>query len=603
MRDQTAGALDELLGPAPPCDSFLKVRPRRAATTGSVLSTCDAVQHALIAGEPTHLLTPHLRSCADCALLVEALGHLRPPADAPTRVEPQALLQAMVDGLVDGKRILGRYLIQHQLGAGGEGWVYAALDTETNQQVAIKFGSSDALPGFVNAQTVVHESVCPVHYTTVVAGVRIVVMRFAAGGSLADLVGRLDLHEALPLIRGVCAGLEAVHAAGLVHLDVKAANVLIDDGRPLLVDFGLSTRAGTACIAGRGTQGFMPPEQQAGKVVTPAADVYALARLCQSLLRGSPPRRLQALLRRATDEDPGRRPSGAAAFWRELEAAARPHRGRWLTAVLALPVLAALVWAGWPTAGARADWSTELWSLDTVPASHWNVAANRRGGRLPAVEANLPAVGCARNLGELLDGLAAYQDVQHGYAFPGGRATCLPMDHLQDCGALDTNAARCLLGAADAQPLARVPGAGARLGQYQPASTCNDEFALTVTLARTYRVGAVRAWFREGVPERLRVEVQSEHGIWRTAYATRENRRWVAERRRLPREGVGSVPVTIQFPPASTRKVRLLLRCRPPATDGFGSQAAEPVWLYEVEVFAAVGWAEAWARRWGMEGR
>ena len=567
-----------------------------------LLSTCDSVQRALIAGESTHLLAPHLKACAGCALLVEALQHLRPESDAPTHVEvqPQALLQAMVDGLVGGSRLLDRYQIQHRLGAGGEGWVYAALDADTNQQVAIKFGASDALPGFVNAQAVVHENVCPVHYTTVVGGVRIVVMRFVAGGSLADRTGQLGLDQALAIMGGVCAGLASVHAAGLVHLDIKPGNVLMDDLRPLIVDFGLSTRAGQACIGGRGTQGFMSPEQRSGRVVTAAADVFALACLFRSLLRKPPPRRLEAVLRRATATDPDQRPAHAAAFWSELRRASKVPRGRWLLAGALAVVAGAGLWVTRPGAGVRAAWQPELWGMDTVPPDHWNVALNRSGTREPFIEASVPAVGCTRNLGELIDGTAVYQDWQHGFAFAGPSARCIPLNLLQDCGALIPDGARCLLAHDRVEPIGPAQAAStdrALLGQYQPAATCAEEFALTVTLARPHNVAAIRGWFREGVPQRLRVETETEHGTWHSVFATRENRQWVGERRRLPREGVGSVPVTVHFTPTRTRKLRLLLRCEPPdATADVPS--SEPVWLYELEVFAPLGPLEAWSRRW-----
>jgi Protein kinase domain len=569
------------------------------------LSTCDTVQHALIAGEPSSLLAPHLQVCADCTLLVQALGQLRPDTQEATQVEvqPRALLHAMVDGLVAGSRLLGRYQIHHRLGAGGEGWVYAALDTETSQEVAIKFGASDALPGFVNAQTVVHENVCPVFYTTVVAGVRIVVMRFVSGGSLADRVGQLDLQGVLAIMQGVCAGLAAVHAAGLVHLDIKPGNVLMDGARPLIVDFGLSTRSGQSCVPGRGTQGYMAPEQRAGQVVTGATDVFALAGLFRALLRGQPPRRIEAVLRRALAPDPSRRPADAGSFWTQLRRASRSQRAPWLLAAAAAAALGGL-WFTQPAIGVRASWHPELWGKDTVAADHWNVALNR-GTRAPFIEASAPAVGCARSLSELIDGLALYQEAPHGYAFAGASARCLPLGPLQDCGALSPEGPRCLLGSEAAvvvDPGLVAPEDRGRLGQYQPASTCSEEVALTVTLARAHRVSAVRAWFREGIPQRLRLEVETEQGTWQSVFATRENRQWVGVRRRLPGHGVGSVPVTIHFQPSSTRKLRLLLRCDPEEPLGRGGQPPEAPWLYELELFAPLGRLQAWSRTWSGSG-
>jgi serine/threonine-protein kinase len=123
-------------------------------------------------------------------------------------------------------------------------------------------------------------------------------MEYVEGETLADLVarrGRLPVAEAATLGVQICAGLAAVHAAGLVHRDVKPQNLLLgSDGVLKLGDFGIAvghegtrlTLAGTVL----GTAGYLAPEQARGEQVTAAADIYALGAVLYELLAGEPSR-------------------------------------------------------------------------------------------------------------------------------------------------------------------------------------------------------------------------------------------------------------------------------------------------------------------------
>ena len=181
-----------------------------------------------------------------------------------------------------------------------------------------------------------------------------IVMEYVEGETLGDLLSRrgsLTPAEVVELGLQACAGLAVVHAAGLVHRDVKPQNLLLrEDGTLKLTDFGIAwvadasslTQVGTVL----GTAGYIAPEQAAGGPVTPAADVYALGAVLYEALTGVPPRQfasiaevvqrrgepfapvrtvaratpieLEATVMRCLDPDPRLRPQDGAALLREL---------------------------------------------------------------------------------------------------------------------------------------------------------------------------------------------------------------------------------------------------------------------------------------------
>jgi hypothetical protein len=178
----------------------------------------------------------------------------------------------------------------------------------------------------------------------------------------------------------LCAALGALHAAGILHGDLKPANVLRErGGRIVLVDLGAGGRPHeiNTASADYGTPGYLPPEVLAGASRKPEHDLYALGRMIETLLAGSDDARappaipplLQRVLARATATDPASRYTQAAELQRDLGAAlAEIHgvdgsppqrsRGRWLVAlaaagVLVLGLLAAQHWTASP-------WSTDL---------------------------------------------------------------------------------------------------------------------------------------------------------------------------------------------------------------------------------------------------
>jgi serine/threonine-protein kinase len=127
-------------------------------------------------------------------------------------------------------------------------------------------------------------------------GLPYLVQRLIPGGSLAERIsaeGTLGLQTTLGLLAGAAAGIDALHAGGLVHRDIKPANILLDGDTAYVSDFGLAkdsqasnlTRPGQAL----GSLDYMAPEQIRGEEVSPATDIYALGCVVVECLTGKPP--------------------------------------------------------------------------------------------------------------------------------------------------------------------------------------------------------------------------------------------------------------------------------------------------------------------------
>src|ERR1044072_5860820 len=192
---------------------------------------------------------------------------------------------------------------------GGGGVVYRALDLDLDRTVALKViapalaDDPDFRARFVAeskaAASIEHPHVIPVYYAGEREGVLFIVMRYVDGPDLRALVraeGHLDPERAARIVAQVGGALDAAHAHGLVHRDVKPANVLLGaDDHAYLTDFGLtkreaSTGAGLSRAGGGvGTLGFVAPEQIRGERVDARTDVYALGCVLVHALTGGAP--------------------------------------------------------------------------------------------------------------------------------------------------------------------------------------------------------------------------------------------------------------------------------------------------------------------------
>jgi YVTN family beta-propeller protein len=198
------------------------------------------------------------------------------------------------------------YRIEEIVGRGGMGVVYRAIDTRLDRPVALKLVAPELAedPRFRErflresrlAASIDHGNVLPIYEAGEHDGQLFLAMRFVQGTDLKALLGErktLPLEQALSILGRVADALDAAHATGLVHRDVKPANVLLDErGHPYLSDFGLTKEAGGASTqTGHivGTLDYLAPEQIRGEEIDGRTDEYALACLLYESLSGRPP--------------------------------------------------------------------------------------------------------------------------------------------------------------------------------------------------------------------------------------------------------------------------------------------------------------------------
>ena len=201
----------------------------------------------------------------------------------------------------------GEWRIDRLIGRGGMGVVYQATDRRLGRPVAIKLIADDRAsdPAFQErfereaklTAAIDHPNVIPVYSAGEIDGQLYLATRFVDGTDLHDLLrgdGPLPPERAADVVRQVGEALDAAHAAGLIHRDVKPANVLLSGRHAYLSDFGLtrsveSEAALTDTDERLGTVDFMSPEQLRGRRLDARSDVYALGCLLFTALTGKPP--------------------------------------------------------------------------------------------------------------------------------------------------------------------------------------------------------------------------------------------------------------------------------------------------------------------------
>jgi adenylate cyclase len=208
---------------------------------------------------------------------------------------------------------LAGYRIESELGRGGMGVVYLAEDERLHRKVALKVLAPEVAhdDGFRArfareselAAGLEHPNVVPIYQAGEADGRLFIAMRFIRGANLAQLLeveGRLEPARTLAILTQVASGLDEAHANGLVHRDVKPANILIAAGRDggpehaYLSDFGLTKRSDSATGPTRtgqvlGTLAYAAPEQIEGAIVDAAADVYSVGCVVFHSLTGQVP--------------------------------------------------------------------------------------------------------------------------------------------------------------------------------------------------------------------------------------------------------------------------------------------------------------------------
>jgi serine/threonine protein kinase len=203
---------------------------------------------------------------------------------------------------------LGRYDIERVVGVGGTGIVLKAYDTELHRVVALKVLAShlahhaSSRVRFARearaAAAVLHPNVLPIYNVEAEGESPYLVMQYVAGESLqsrVDRVGPLSVEESLRIAKQTAAALAAAHQQGLIHRDVKPANILLEDktDRVVLSDFGLARTADDASITRTGvvagTPQYMSPEQASGEAIDFRSDLFSLGSVLYFMLAGRPP--------------------------------------------------------------------------------------------------------------------------------------------------------------------------------------------------------------------------------------------------------------------------------------------------------------------------
>jgi serine/threonine protein kinase len=208
------------------------------------------------------------------------------------------------------QEIAGRYRIERRLGAGGMSTVFLAQDTVLERPVAVKLLAEHLADdeAFVErfqrealaAGRLQHPNIVQVfdYGLDATSHRHFIVMEFVDGPSCADLLRdrkRLDIEEAVRIVRDACHGLDYAHRAGVVHRDVKPGNLLVsaDSGTTKLADFGIAKAAEQTRITQvgsvLGTAAYLSPEQAHGDEAGPRSDTYSLGVCAYQLLTGRLP--------------------------------------------------------------------------------------------------------------------------------------------------------------------------------------------------------------------------------------------------------------------------------------------------------------------------
>jgi serine/threonine protein kinase/Tfp pilus assembly protein PilF len=208
--------------------------------------------------------------------------------------------------LFPGTLFAGRYEIIEELGRGGMGIVYKAKDNKLDRTVALKFlppewsYDAQAKERFIRearaAAALDHPHICAVHEIDEAEGRMFISMAFVEGETLRSRIerGYLKLEEALDIGAQVAAGLKEAHLKGIVHRDIKSANIMIsDDDQAKILDFGLAKIRGGVLVtkegATMGTVAFMSPEQTRGEGVDHRTDIWSLGVVLYQALTGRLP--------------------------------------------------------------------------------------------------------------------------------------------------------------------------------------------------------------------------------------------------------------------------------------------------------------------------
>ena len=239
------------------------------------------------------------RLCSHCA------------APLPSSEEtPSSFTKTLVtsrEELTSGTTFARRYQIIKELGKGGMGRVYKALDREINEEVAVKLlkpeiaADKSTIERFRNelkiARKVTHKNVCRMHDIGKEEETYFITMEYVEGEELKGLIkrkGKIPEKEAIKIAQQICEGLAEAHDLGVIHRDLKPQNIMIDKrDRTKIMDFGIarSVEAPGVTMTGTiiGTPDYISPEQADGQEADQRSDIYSLGVMLYEMVTGSVP--------------------------------------------------------------------------------------------------------------------------------------------------------------------------------------------------------------------------------------------------------------------------------------------------------------------------
>ncbi|HWC96010.1 MAG TPA: serine/threonine-protein kinase, partial [Candidatus Sulfopaludibacter sp.] len=200
---------------------------------------------------------------------------------------------------------ISRYRIVGLIGRGGMGMVYRAEDTRLHRPVALKFLPPESFTErskqrFLNeahaAALARHPNICPIYDIEEVEGQFFIVMAFLEGETLHSRIARgtLPAAQVADIAAQIASGLACAHGLGIVHRDIKTANIMLDPGGHVsIMDFGLALSSDALRVTGEGnavgTPAYMSPEQARGRAIDARTDIWSLGVVMFEMLTGNMP--------------------------------------------------------------------------------------------------------------------------------------------------------------------------------------------------------------------------------------------------------------------------------------------------------------------------
>ena len=242
---------------------------------------------------------PDAKYCRECATSLTGSEEAQ-PSITKTIETPR-------EELTTGSTFAGRYQIIEELGKGGMGKVYKALDTKINEKIALKLikpeiaSDKKTVERFGNelklARKIAHKNVGKMFDINEEDGTHYITMEYVSGQDLKGLIrqtGQLAIGTSISIAKQICEGLSEAHKLGVVHRDLKPNNIMIDrEGEVRIMDFGIARSLKEKGITGAGvmigTPEYMSPEQAEVKEVDKRSDIYSLGVILYEMVTGRVP--------------------------------------------------------------------------------------------------------------------------------------------------------------------------------------------------------------------------------------------------------------------------------------------------------------------------